>query len=152
MVAERYKKPYFDSSVFLAWIKKEVVNGVNRRTPADHILTLAENGNITIITSTLTLAEVHKLRSGDRTPVKDNESLLKAFERYLENDWIRLVDVDRSIGEEANAFCVQYGLYPNDAIHLACAIRAKCDFLLAWDDRFNKVTHPKIKIEELPTH
>lgn len=147
MVADRYKRPYFDSSVFLAWIKKEVVDDIDRRTPADHILALAESGSIVIFTSTLMLAEVHKLRSGPITPIKDNGAILKTFERYLENDWIRLVDVDRRIGEEANAFCRQFGIYPNDAIHLACALRAKCDYLLAWDDRFIKVRHPSIKPE-----
>ena len=148
MVADLYKNPYFDSSVFLGWIKKEVVKGVNRRTPADHILTLAEGGSMTIITSTLTLVEVHKLRSGPIIEEKDNGTLLKSFERYLENEWIRLVDVDRRIGEEANSFCRQYGIYPNYAIHLACALRAKCDYLPAWDDRFSKVVHPDIKFDE----
>lgn len=147
-MADRYKKPYFDSSVFLAWIKKEIVDQVDRRASADHILTRAENGNIIIVTSTLTLAEVHKLRAGPITPTKENGSLLKTFERYLEKDWIRLVDVDRKIGENANTFCRDFGIYPNDAIHLACALRAQCDYLLAWDDRFIKVTHPEIKIEE----
>jgi hypothetical protein len=37
---------------------------------------------------------------------------------------------------------------PNDAIHLACALRAGCDVLLGWDNRFAKVTHPNIRLEE----
>jgi predicted nucleic acid-binding protein len=38
--------------------------------------------------------------------------------------------------------------YPNDAVHLACALRGGCDVLLAWDDRFVKVQHPTLRIEE----
>jgi predicted nucleic acid-binding protein len=42
---------------------------------------------------------------------------------FFEHDYIELIDVDRRIGEQANEFCRQYSLYPNDAIHLACALR-----------------------------
>jgi predicted nucleic acid-binding protein len=67
---------------------------------------------------------------------------------FFEHDYIKLVDVDRRIGEQANGFCRQYSLYPNGAIHLACALRGGCDVLLAWDDRFVKVQHPTLRIEE----
>ncbi len=147
-MGDEYKRPYFDSSVFLGWIKKEVVKNVNRQIPADHILNLAQNGELKVVTSTLTLAEVYKLKSGPIAPSKVNDTILKTFARYLENDWITLVDVDRYIGERANTFCGQFNIYPNDAIHLACALRADCDYLLAWDDRFINVQHPDIKLDE----
>jgi predicted nucleic acid-binding protein len=73
--------------------------------------------------------------------------LLKDFER----DFVESVEVDREIGFEANLLCRTYAankLYPNDAIHLACALRAKCDVLLAWDRPLNSVSHPNIRIEE----
>ena len=56
--------------------------------------------------------------------------------------------LDRKIGEHANRLCRQFGLYPNDAIHLACALRAGCDVLFAWDDRFTRAENPGIRIEE----
>jgi len=37
---------------------------------------------------------------------------------------------------------------PNDAIHLACALSAGCDVLIAWDRPVASVTHDKIRIEE----
>ena len=143
-MADQYKKPYFDANVFLAWIKKEEVNGVKRWEQVGHILTLAEKGQFHIFTSTITLAEVHKLRSGPILPDKENGELLA----YFEHEFIELIDVDRMIGDQANAFCRQYGIFPADAIHLACALRVKCDVVLAYDGRFSSVTHPQIKIEE----
>lgn len=143
-MADEYQRPYLDSNVFVAWIKGEVADGIDRREVADYILSLAEQGAFKVYVSALTLAEVHKLRSDPATlPDQDDETILAYFER----DFIQVVDVDRRIGEEANRFCRQYGLYPNDAIHLACALRARCDVLLAWDKRFARVSHPSIRIE-----
>jgi len=141
---EQYKKPYFDSSVFLSWIKKEEIGRVKRWEHVAHILALAERGEFNIFTSTITLAEVHKMRSGAVLPADLNGQLLA----YFEHQFIQVIDVDRMIGEQANGFCRQYGIFPNDAIHLACALRAKCDVLLAWDNRFVNVTHPAIAIKE----
>lgn len=36
----------------------------------------------------------------------------------------------------------------NDAVHLTCALRAGCDVLLTWDNDFNAVVHPQIRIEQ----
>jgi predicted nucleic acid-binding protein len=157
-MADQYKKPYLDSSVFIAWIKGEiieiqepqkkgkppVVKRIDRKGIVDHILTLAEKGEFKIYSSTLTLAEVHKKRNHPQLAAEQDEKILAFFE----NDFIELVDVDRTIGEEANKLCREYGLLPADAIHLACALRAGCEVLLAWDDRLTKVSHPNIRIEE----
>lgn len=143
-MADVYKKPYLDSSVFIAWLKSEVVEGIERGNVADHILSLAEHGDFSIYTSTLTLAEVHKLKGADALRNGDDEKILE----YLERSYIKLIDVDRRIGEHANKLCREHGIRPNDAIHLACALRAGCDVLLAWDDRFGKVTLDGINVEE----
>jgi len=144
-VAEQYKKPYFDASAFLAWIKKEEPNGIKRWENVGHILTLAEKGQFHIFTSTITLAEVHKLRSGPILADELNGELLA----YFEHEFIELIDVDRMIGEQANAFCRQYGIFPNDAIHLACALRVKCDVLLAYDGRLPTLAIPRLGSKNL---
>lgn len=141
---DQYTKPYLDSSGFISFIKMEVVKGIERGKIVKHILTNAARGDYPIYTSAFTLAEVNKLRSQPRNTTDVSEEILAFFE----NEYIKLVDVDRRIGEEANHFCRQYGLYPADAVHLASALRAGCDVLLAWDDRFQKVNHPTIRIEE----
>lgn len=143
-MVETYRKPYFDSSVFIAWIKGEVIKGIERGVVAGSILTVAEHGDFQIYTSALTLAEVHKLRGGERLPSNLGDRILA----YFEHDFIRIVDVDRNIGEQAHKKCREHGIYPNDAIHLVCAMKAGCEVLLAWDARFNKVKEPTIRIEE----
>ncbi len=144
MVVETYRQPYLDSSVFIAWISREVVKGVDRRAIADSILKLAEDGAFPVFTSALTLAEVHKQRGRERITDDLGDRILA----YFEHEFIRIIDVDRSVGEEAHRKCRQHGIYPNDAIHLVCAMRAGCEVLLAWDDRFGKVKEPNISIEE----
>jgi len=143
-MADQYRKPYLDSSVFIDWIKGEVRGEVNRGEIAAHILSLAERGEFDIYTSAITLAEVHKLRGG---PIIDPHLSNRILE-YFEHPFVQIVDVDRAVGEQANAFCRQYAIYPNDAIHLACSLRAGCDVLLAWDRLVTSVQHPGIRIEE----
>jgi predicted nucleic acid-binding protein len=144
-VTDHYQNPYLDSSVFIAWIKGEVANGVDRKDIADHILGLAEKGTFRINTSAFTLAEVHK-KKGSGLPKLDpaEDEVILAF---FEHDFFNIIDVTREIGEHANQLCRQYPLSPPDAIHLSCALRAKCDVLLAWDDRLTAVNHPQIRTE-----
>ena len=144
MTSHQYKYPYLDSSVFISWIKGENnINGIDRKDITDHILKLAERREFKICASALTLAEVHKKRGSSQLSDAEDESILDFFE----HEFIDIVDVDRTIGEQANRLCRQYPLRPNDAIHLACALRAKCDVLLTWDGPLCSVKHPDIAIE-----
>lgn len=68
--------------------------------------------------------------------------------RFFEHDYIDVISVDRMIGEQAHVFCREHALSPADAIHLACAIRGRCDVLLSWDGGLNAVNHPAIRCEE----
>lgn len=140
---EQYKKPYLDSSVFIGWIKNEQEQGRGRI--GEHILKLAEAGTYQIYTAALTLAEVYKRRKGRTLTPEENGTILK----YFENEFIQIIEVDRSIGEEANSLCRKYaGLWPNDAIHMACAKRAGCDVLLSWDDTLNGIKDFEVRMEE----
>lgn len=150
-MAEQYKKPYLESSVFIAWIKGEaipqtnaegkVVGFENRADIAKHILGLAEAGQFHIYTSSITIAEVHK-GSG---PGPEVESRTIDFFR---NGFVKVIDVDRSIGESAHRFCRKYHLKPYDAVHLACALRAGCDVLLTWDSDLLNIRHDGIGISK----
>jgi predicted nucleic acid-binding protein len=126
-VPDLYQKLYLDSSVFIAWIKGEVVDGVQRGAIAVQVLQLAERQRaFRITTSALTLAEVHKPQHGTALAEEQDTRIVA----YFEHDFIDLVQVDRQVGAHANALCRQHTLTPNDAIHLACALRAGCDVLL----------------------
>ena len=146
-MGDKYIKPYLDASVFIAWLRGEVIDTVDRAKIVEHILGDAQNGEHQIIISALTFAEVHKVK-GDGKPhltVAEDEKILAFFE----HDFFAVVEVDRSIGEDANRFCREFNIKPNDAIHLACALRAKCDVLLAWDrPLLLGVAHSAIRLEE----
>jgi len=143
-VTKPYQKPYLDSTVFIGYLKDEVIKGVERGKIAEHILQQSEEGTYRIYTSTLTLAEVYHYRGGTKLTEQEADDILLFFER----DFFEFIDVDREIGEQANRFCREFGLRPNDAIHLACALRAQCDVLFAWDERMLKTVHPDISVEE----
>ena len=142
-MTEQYTNPYLDSSVFIGWLKGEVVNGIDRKRIAEHILTRAANGDFLVHISALTLAEVHKKREYERLTDQEDEEILAFFR----TEFIVLIEVNRKIGEQANRFCRTYGLSPVDAIHLACALDAGCDALLSWDEKLVAVNHPHIRCE-----
>lgn len=147
MGVDKYLSPYVDSSVFIAWLNREVVGGIDRYAVADHIIQAAEAGDYRIYISALTLAEVHKLPRGTKPALtaQQDQTILEFFQ----NDFFVVLPIDRQIGEAANRFCREYGILGNDAIHLACAIRAKCDVILAWDRPLtDKVSRGDIRIEE----
>jgi predicted nucleic acid-binding protein len=132
----------------LGWKNREVTSGVDRYRIFQHIWELAESGQIKLYTSAITFAEVYKLRHQTQTqPLATIMDLLGDFEK----EFVESIEVDREIGLTANLLCRTYAaqkLYPNDAIHLACALRAKCDVLLAWDRPLNSIVHRDIRIEE----
>lgn len=136
---DQYRNPYLDSSIFIAWLKGEV----GRHDIATHILTLAEQQVFKINVSALTLAEVHKKRNHPPLTTEEDEMILT----YFEHDFINIIDIDRNMGEQANRFCRQFAILPADALHLACALRARCDVLLTWDNRLLTLKHPDISIE-----
>lgn len=141
-MADLYTKPYFESSVWIAWLKGEVEQSIDRRKVADHLFRHASDGKFAICTSTLTLAEVHKKRHGSVLAHSDDEKILDFFEQ----EFIEVINVDRIIGEQANRLCREFGLSPCDGIHLASALRAHCDYLLTWDTGMLKCRHPDIQI------
>lgn len=149
-----YKKPYWDSDVFIGWIKGERVpetlpDGssvtVDRGQIAEHLLTLAEQRVFPVVISGLTFAEVQKHKGKPKLTDDENDNVLD----YFEHDFVIAVPVDRAVGEAANKLCRQYEterLSPNDGVHLAAALKAGCDVLLTWDRVLLSINHPGIKI------
>ena len=151
-MSDQYQRPYLDSSVWIAWIKGEVKDGVDCKDVTNHILRHAQDGAYPIYISTLVLAEVHKRRHSAVLTATEDDDILDFFQ----HDWIKTVEVDRYTAEQANRLCRNTSimppgekcLMPNDAIHVATAIRAKCDYILAWDGGILKMNHPDIKAEK----
>ena len=136
-MANQFQRPYVDSSFFFAIIKKEETpcpGGLVRWQVAERIVKDAERGDYQLYTSTITLAEVRRIRE-KQEQLSQNE--IEAVQAFFENDFIRLIEVSRDIGEKAQILGAQYGIFPMDALHLATAIHWGCDVLLVWDKRFS---------------
>ena len=148
-----YLRPYFDSGVFISWLRPldegPLADGTigDRHPVSEHVLTQAERGEYRTVTSYFTMA-VYKKKGHGATALTDAEN--GAILKYFESEWIDWVFVDRLIGEDANRLLVQHRadkLRPVDAIHLASAIRAKCDVLLTWDGPLAQIHRHDIRIE-----
>ncbi len=111
------ERVYWDSCVWLGVLNDEP----DKVDSARWLIERAERGEVEIWTSTITLAEVYKVRqSGDADPEAD-----KKLDDFLSQPYIVHVQVDWDIAMEARRLLRAKlpGLKkPNDAIHLACAV------------------------------
>jgi len=124
-----YQRPYLESSVFIALIKGEVINTIDRGQVAQHILDDASAGRWPVFTSTFTLAEVVKGRGRPLlTPAEE-----KTIADFFKHEYFKLIILDREVAELARKLARSHGLRPPDAVHLASAVKAKADELLTWD-------------------
>jgi predicted nucleic acid-binding protein len=144
----KYKRPCFDSSVFLGGLNGEIVNGIKRNVVFEYLWDRAKAGDFKVMISALTLAEVYKTK---RSAVAGSP-VLDEFLEKIEEHFVEVIEIDRETGLEAHALCRRYAsnkLYPGDAFHLACASRAGCDVLLAWDGPLGSIgTYKSVRIEE----
>ncbi len=121
---------YWDSCVILGWLKGEQDKVAECRAG----IRAAERGDIKVITSSLTLAEVLHLKGKDPVPKEDREKVRSFFE----NDYIALYDVDRTIAERAQDVVWDHGIAPKDAIHVATALSLSTRIALEQFDTFDE--------------
>jgi predicted nucleic acid-binding protein len=117
---------YWDSDAFLGWLqaekgKVELCQGTIDR---------GESGEVVIVTSALTIAEVLWLRGGPRIPKEKAEMLGRFFRR----SFIRVRPVTRSVAEAAQDVVWNHGIRPKDAIHIATALDANIGILETFDE------------------
>ncbi len=128
-------KRYWDSSVFLDWIKE--VEG--HYQTCDLIIGDAQSNppKCLIYTSALALAEATKERKGPLAVGKETEEKITKF---FKNDYIVVVPLDRVIAERARRLIWDFPfLKPRDAAHLATALAAGVDVIEAYDADFMRV-------------
>jgi predicted nucleic acid-binding protein len=123
----RYR--YWDACVFLGWLKAEP----DKLAACQAGIRMAERGELTIITSVLSLAEVLRLKGNDPIPVADRE----AVRAFFENDYISLYEVDRTIAEKAQDVVWNHGVRPKDAIHVATALSTATTITIEQFDTFD---------------
>ena len=139
-----YTNPYLETSAWIALIKGEIEQGVDRGQIIENILDDASKGRWSILTSTFTLAEVLK----DRNQPILTEDQERRIDAFFKHEYIKLVTLDRIVAEHARKLARTHNLRPADAVHLASAIRAKADQLLTWDHGFPKTTVEGVEIRE----
>lgn len=143
---DKYSRPCFDSSVFIAALDKEICEGIKRDVVFRHIWEKAKSGEFNVFISAITLAEVYKKK---KRPTVANAQL-DEFLELINEPFVRVVEVDRETALHAHSLCRRFcgeKLMPTDAMILACALRAKCEVLLAWDNPLTTVVHEEIRIE-----
>lgn len=125
------KKVYWDACVWIALINEEP----DKISRCRAIMEQARKGEIEIWTSSLTLAEVFKKKcEGNGVSLPENKDV--QFESFIEQDFLKEVQVDHDIGVEARRLLRKHPLLkkPNDGVHLATAVLYNVDEFHTFDD------------------
>jgi predicted nucleic acid-binding protein len=127
-----------DTAPFIYYVENHPVYS----SKVDKIFEFAEDNNIKIISSIITLTEVLT------KPIQLSDTLLEKDYRDLltDSDEVELFSINKSIAEEAANLRARYQLRTPDALHLATAIETKCDAFLTNDKGFKKVLGIRILI------
>ena len=124
---------YWDTNCFLSWL-----NGEPERAPVlEALLDLAERGERSLVTSTLTLVEVVYAPS-EQTGAPLDESGERAIDALFERALITFVDVHEGIARQArrlmrDAIGRGWSLGHADAVHLASAWAAGVEAFHTYD-------------------
>lgn len=126
------KRVYWDSCNWISLINDNEEK--DRAAYLSYIYEQAKNGEIEILTSTFTLAEVFKLRCENAIKQLPEEKD-KNFEELLDQPFVVYVQLTRDIGRYARRLLRRIeGLkIPQDAIHLASAAINNVDELHTFD-------------------
>lgn len=109
---------YWDSCLFLAWLKQR----------PDHLpqcnagLQKARAGELVIVTSALTIAEVLFLVRGEIPVSADTRAQIRGF---FENEFIVVRELDRRIAERAQDVIWDFQVDHKDAVHVATALTVR---------------------------
>lgn len=124
-------KYYWDACLWIELITQSDPDRVER---CRYVIDLAKRGEAELWTSAFTLAEVWKKKC-DATSVGIQEDKDRAFEDYIEGEFIKKINVDVDVGNLARRLLRRYpGLgKPQDAIHVASCLLANLDELHTFD-------------------
>ena len=123
---------YWDSDAFLGWLQEEP----DKVELCKGTLERAKAGEVAIVTSALTIAEVLWRRGGPKLS-KDKATVLRKFFRH---SWIRVRAVSRAVAESAQDVVWNHGIMPKDAIHVATALDVGAAILETFDGDLLKKT------------
>jgi len=132
-MTKKLPRRYWDSCAFLGILLGEA-DKVPLCTP---VLEAAEAGDLTIVTSAITLAEVIKTKGQPRIKEDDEKKVREFFQHH----WIVIQECDRRIAEHARQLMwINEALNHKDAIHVATAIQARVVQLDTFDEPLIKLS------------
>ncbi|MDE0331722.1 MAG: type II toxin-antitoxin system VapC family toxin [Nitrospinae bacterium] len=120
------EKIYWDSDCFLGHFQNEA----GKVEKCAGVLQRADRGDVIIVTSALTIAEVLWKRGAPRL-TKDKAEIVR---RFFRRSYIRVYNVSRKIAESAQDLVWDHSIKPKDAIHVATAINLMVDALETFDE------------------
>ena len=133
MILASLPRYYWDACIWIELITQANEERVRR---CRNVLQLAESGKAEIWTSALTLAEVFKRQCGtaNASLPQDRD---RAFEDYIEKEFIKKVTVDVEVGTLARRLLRTYPELkkPPDAVHLASCLLHNLDELHTFDEK-----------------
>ena len=124
-----YNRPYDDQSQIRISLEAQA---------KIYIQTMIETGKFELVSSYMLIYENSRNRI---------ETKRKAIEQFIKDN--TAIYIDDSYSEEVEHVAIeiqQTGVKSADAIHVACAILAKCDFFITTDDRLLKYKSDLISI------
>lgn len=135
---------YWDSDCFLSYFKAEQ----DKIAKCENVIKRAEEGNVLIVTSALTLAEVLWIRGEQRLP-KEKADIIRSFFRRRST---RIFNVTRKIAEAAQELVWNNHIKPKDALHVATALHIPTTLNLKLDalETFDKSLIAKNKTVGTP--
>lgn len=135
---------YWDACNFLAAINSEV----GRAETCREIMRDGAAGNLEIVTSAFTIAEVVRPKPCAGLQ-KEKDALVDSF---LEQPYVIVVDISRVTMERARALQRQHGLKVKDSIHFAAAEFAGATIFETYDMELHalngKIGNPPILVRE----
>lgn len=117
---------YWDSDCFLGWLAGET----DKEAACRSVLRDAEAGLLRIVTSTLTLTEVIKLKKRTKLSVESQPKV----DAFFKQPYIAVRQLDRRTAELARRMVWEHGFSPKDSVHVATAVLAKVEYLDSFDE------------------
>ena len=135
MAGKPDKLSYWDSCVFLAWVKEEP----GRAGHVDALMDEATAGRLKIITSVISITEVALAAAGKDPNALNPEVIKKIDAIWQPPSPVTLAEFHRLIAADARDLIRKSAgrlptLKPPDAIHLSTAAPIGCDEFLTYDD------------------
>ena len=124
-----FNRPFDDQSQLLISLETQAKLEIQRRV---------KNGEIKLVTSFMI-----RLENGDN-PFENRRTATESFITQYTDEYIG-IDKREEIEDRAREI-METGIKEKDAIHVACAIEAGCDYLISTDHRLLKYRSEKIKL------